>query len=127
MTTDSKPSHSATNGQGATLAAASSAAPDGSLVGIPLEVSNFLADIEDLLKATTSLTGEELALARAKLSKRIASAKQSVEATAAALSARARSAATVADTYVHQKPWAAIGIGASLGLVIGFVIARRTE
>ena len=38
--------------------------------GVTNEVQNFLEDIEDLVKETTSLTGEELNRAKAKLSER---------------------------------------------------------
>jgi ElaB/YqjD/DUF883 family membrane-anchored ribosome-binding protein len=36
---------------------------------------------------------------------------------------KAASAAT--DEFVHQNPWASIGIGAALGLLAGLVVARR--
>jgi len=31
----------------------------------------------------------------------------------------------VTDAYVHDQPWKAIGIGAALGFVLGFALARR--
>lgn len=37
----------------------------------------------------------------------------------------ARSAARVTDTYVHDNPWTAIGAGAVIGLLIGFLASRR--
>jgi ElaB/YqjD/DUF883 family membrane-anchored ribosome-binding protein len=110
------------NGQGAT--AATPAAED-SLSGVTLEFHNFLADMEDLIKATTSLTGEDLARARAKLGERVAAARQSVEAMGGAIAHRARNTATVTDAYVHEQPWKAVGIGALVGLLLGFVLARR--
>ncbi|MBM7343904.1 MULTISPECIES: stress response protein ElaB [Erwiniaceae] len=38
---------------------------------------------------------------------------------------RARQAVSRADDYVHDKPWQGIGVGATLGLVIGLLLARR--
>lgn len=37
----------------------------------------------------------------------------------------ARSAARVTDTFVHDNPWRAIGAGAVIGLLIGFLASRR--
>lgn len=38
---------------------------------------------------------------------------------------RARQAVSRADDYVHDKPWQGIGVGATLGLVVGLLLARR--
>ena len=37
---------------------------------------------------------------------------------------RARDFVTHADDYVRNNPWAAVGVGAMLGLTLGFFIAR---
>ena len=89
------------------------------------EARNFLADIEDLVKATTSLTGEDLARARAKLAERIAAAKASVEKMGGAVVDGTRQAAQATDGFVRERPWQSIGIGAALGVLVGFLIARR--
>ena len=89
------------------------------------EVQNFLEDIEDLVKETTSLTGEELNRAKAKLSERVASAKESIEAMGSDLTKRARKGATVTNEYVHDQPWKAIGATAAVAFLIGFALSRR--
>jgi ElaB/YqjD/DUF883 family membrane-anchored ribosome-binding protein len=89
------------------------------------EFNSFLTDIEELVKATTSLTGEDLARAKAKLSARVIKAKESVEEMSDVIAERARSTAKITDHYVHAQPWQAIGIGAAVGLLIGFVLAQR--
>ena len=43
----------------------------------------------------------------------------------AAVRGRAEEASEVTDEYVHENPWAAIGIAAAIGIVIGFVAGRR--
>jgi len=98
---------------------------DTGLSGVPLEFHNFLADVEDLIKATISLTGEDLARARVKLGERIASAKQSAQAMGGVIAHRARDTTAVTDSYVHEQPWTAIGIGTVLGVLLGFALARR--
>lgn len=89
------------------------------------EVRNFLADIEDLVKATTSLTGEDLARAKAKLAERVAATKVSLEKMAGTIADGTRHAAQATDGFVHERPWQAVGIGAALGVLLGFVLARR--
>jgi len=89
------------------------------------EYHNFLSDIEDLIKATTSLTGEDLVHAKAILSARIHAAKESVEEAGSAIADKARKSAAATNSYVHENPWQSIGIGAALGLILGVVVARR--
>lgn len=93
--------------------------------GLAREFQDFIADVEDLAKATSSLTGEELARAREKLGTRVAAAKESVEAIGGAISDQARTVARTTDSYVREHPWQAIGIGAALGLLLGVTLARR--
>lgn len=96
---------------------------------VPGEVRSFVADIGDLIKATTSLSGEDLARARAQLLERAAAARASLERMGGAISDRARQTAKATDSYVHERPWQAVGIGAALsaalGIVIGVLLARR--
>ncbi|MDO8345084.1 MAG: DUF883 family protein [Cellvibrio sp.] len=94
--------------------------------GVAREFHSFVADIEDLVKATTSLTGEELTRAKAKLNQRIASAKTSVEDMSETIVNRARKTAEATNTYVHEQPWNAIGASAAVGLLVGYLLARRS-
>lgn len=89
------------------------------------ELHNFIADIEDLVKETTTLTGEDLNKAKAKLSARLSEAKQSATEVGNMLTQRARKSAISTNEYVHEQPWKAIGAGAAAGLIIGFALARR--
>jgi len=38
----------------------------------------------------------------------------------------AKAAATTTDQYVHENPWSAIGVGAAVGVLVGYVLARRS-
>lgn len=107
--------------------AAPSTATDtpGNAPAVPSEVRNFVADIGDLITATTSLTGADLDRAKAKLVERAAAAKAALARMGTEVGERARQTARVTDNYVHDRPWQAIGIGALLGLVLGIVLARR--
>ena len=98
---------------------------DGAMSEASSEFHNFVADIEDLVKETTTLTGEDLARAKAKLSNRIADAKVSIQEMGGDIAKRARQSAMVTNEYVHDQPWKAIGVGAVVGLLAGFALARR--
>lgn len=89
------------------------------------EFQSFVTDIEDLVKATTSLTGEELAKAKQKLQQRIEHAKESAEEIGETIVARAKKTAETTNNYVHDQPWNAVGAGAAVGLLVGFLLARR--
>jgi ElaB/YqjD/DUF883 family membrane-anchored ribosome-binding protein len=93
--------------------------------GVSREFHSFLADIEDLVKDTTSLTGEDLAKAKAKLSARVAAARESVEDMSDAVVSRARKTAKATDQYVHEQPWKVIGASAAIAFLVGFALARR--
>lgn len=88
------------------------------------EFHNLVADVEELITATTALSAEELMEVKAKLGQSLAAAKASVEDIGGAVTERARKVALETDGYVHQQPWAAIGMGAAAGFLLGLVVAR---
>ncbi|MGO4891251.1 DUF883 family protein [Flavobacterium sp. W21_SRS_FM6] len=89
------------------------------------EFHRFIADVEDLVKATTGLKGDELHQAKQKMQQRIVSAKESMEQAGESISTRTRKAAETTNHYVHERPWNAIGASAAIGLLMGFLLARR--
>lgn len=93
--------------------------------GVSREFHNLLADIEFLVKDMTQLTGEDLARTKVKLNDQIVKAKKAVETMGDTLTDQAHKSVVIANDYVKQQPWQAIGIGAAIGLVLGAVIARR--
>ncbi|MBF8293296.1 MAG: hypothetical protein HW392_2123 [Steroidobacteraceae bacterium] len=119
MQTKSSIPESEANGQSA------AATVDRAPSGVSGEFQNFIADVEDLIKATTSLTGEDLARAKTNLSERVAAARKSVEGIGGEIADQARDAVKTTNSYVHEHPWQAVGIGAALGLLLGVTLARR--
>ena len=89
------------------------------------EFKNFVADIEDLIKATTNLTGEDLQRAKDNVNQRIAAAKESATEIGESVINRARQTAEHTNAYVHEQPWSAIGASAAVGLLLGYLLARR--
>jgi len=90
------------------------------------EFRNLIAEGESLLRATSNLSGEALANAREKFSSQLVTARAKCNDYAAAARARGREAAIIADDYVHDNPWAAIGVAAGVGFVVGALISRRS-
>ena len=93
--------------------------------GVSGEFKSFVSDIEDLVKSSASLTGDELEKAKQKIGDRINQAKSSFEDVKESIVDRAKKTASVTDDYVHEQPWTAIGAGAAIGLFVGFLLARR--
>jgi ElaB/YqjD/DUF883 family membrane-anchored ribosome-binding protein len=92
---------------------------------ISSEFKNFLADIEQLITEATSMTGDDLAQAKVKLNDRIDSIKHSFDDIGDSIGNKARRSAVITNNYVHEQPWIAIGAGAAVGLLVGFLASRR--
>ena len=84
-----------------------------------------VADAEALLKATAGQGGEAMTAVRARVEESLAIAKAKMADAQAALLVRTKAAAKATDEYVHVHPWQAIGVAASVGVVIGLLIGRR--
>jgi len=82
-------------------------------------------DAEDLVKATAGQAGEKVSAARAKAEESIRSAKARLSESGERVIERTRAAAAATDKYAHENAWTAIGTGASLGFLVGYLIGRR--
>lgn len=83
-----------------------------------------VTDAEALLMATANQGGEEVARVRAKAEESLSLLKSRMADEQRALIAKTREAARATDTFVHENPWTAIGVAASVGLVIGLFSGR---
>ena len=100
---------------------------DTAQAGVAREYHAFVGDVEDLITSATSLTGEDLAHAKARLSARIKAAKASIVRASGAVSEQVRSGAKATDSYVRTQPWQAVGISVAAGLLIGYLVGRRSS
>jgi ElaB/YqjD/DUF883 family membrane-anchored ribosome-binding protein len=89
------------------------------------DIKTVIADSEDLLKAAANVSGEGFAVAREKFEEKIRNAKTRLEDAAQPAIDKARETAAATDQLVHENPWATIGVAAAVGLVIGFLVAKR--
>lgn len=87
----------------------------------------FVADLQsisshaqELLEVTHAVSGEGIAAAREQLKESLRVAGEHLKQLQCDAVERSRKAAEQADSYVHEKPWQAIGMGMVAGLAIGF-------
>lgn len=83
------------------------------------------SDVEELLRATASQTGEKIGILRERLQEHMHKAKDRLADTKDVVVVKTKEAARATDEYVHDNPWHAVGIAAGVGLVIGLLIGRR--
>jgi ElaB/YqjD/DUF883 family membrane-anchored ribosome-binding protein len=81
----------------------------------------IVSDGEELLKAAANASGEGFTAARAKFAESVTSAKAKLVDLAQPATEKARQA----DDYVHDSPWTAVGVAAAVGMLIGFLAAKR--
>lgn len=93
--------------------------------GVSREFSNFIADIEDLIKQTASLTGEDLEQAKSMISARVIEAKKSVDGLSSSVSKQIHKGSALTDEYVHEQPWKVIGAVAAVSFLLGMLTTRR--
>lgn len=84
-----------------------------------------VADTEELLRSTAGQAGEKISELRVKAQEHLASAKLKLADAEAAIVDKAKEAGRVADDYVHDNPWGAVGIAAGVGFLVGLLIGRR--
>ena len=89
------------------------------------EWSNLVADVEDLIKKVAHVDDEDVAEIRAKVEDTLAKAKTSATQGIAAIRGQTDEVTEATDEYVRENPWAAIGIAAAVGIVLGFIAGRR--
>ncbi|HLN86035.1 MAG TPA: DUF883 family protein [Candidatus Limnocylindrales bacterium] len=94
----------------------------GKLVG---DLKNLVADAEELLRATASQAGEKVAVARQKIEQSLIEGKKALADAEKTLLKKSKECAELADDYVRENPWSAVGIAAGVGLVLGLLIRGK--
>ena len=89
------------------------------------DIRSVIADGEDLLKAAAEVSGEGFAVARQKFEKKLGSAKARLADASQAAVEKTKETAVIANRYVHDNPWPAIGVAAVAGILIGILASRR--
>jgi ElaB/YqjD/DUF883 family membrane-anchored ribosome-binding protein len=78
-------------------------------------------DARALMTATADVAGEKVSEAR----KRLAAALERAKEIAGRVREKAVEGAKVTDKAVHEHPYQAIGIALGVGVLLGYLVARR--
>ena len=84
-------------------------------------LANLTNDVEDLLGKLGSDLSPEVRELRDRLGKGIAETKKSAARAGAEANSVLRNYADVADDYIHDSPWLAVGAAAAAAGILGFV------
>jgi ElaB/YqjD/DUF883 family membrane-anchored ribosome-binding protein len=91
----------------------------------PQEVTGLLTDVQELLERLTHIADPEISRLRSRIEEGVSSAKLALVGRTEQIQRQAREALTTGDRYVRDRPWQSIGVAAAVGLVAGFLVARR--
>lgn len=89
------------------------------------DLKAVISDAEELLSLTADQAGESAVKLRERVQARLVRARERLAEVQASAVERAKAAGQVADHYVHEKPWQAIGAAVAVGMVVGLLIGRR--
>jgi ElaB/YqjD/DUF883 family membrane-anchored ribosome-binding protein len=89
------------------------------------DLKSLMNDAEELLRATASQAGEKITLARQKIEQSLIEGRKAVADAEQVLVKKSKEAAEIADDYVRENPWSAIGIAAGVGFVLGLLIRSK--
>ena len=89
------------------------------------DLQNVVTDAEELLKAVGRDGDAKLSEVRSRVQASLSSAKATLGEVQETVRAGAKKAIDTTDTYVRANPWQAVGVGAAVGLLVGFLAARR--
>ncbi len=88
-------------------------------------LKTLVGDAEELFKATASHAGERISLARQKIEQSLVEGKKALADAEATLLKKSKECAEIADDYVRENPWGAVGIAAAVGLAVGLLIRGK--
>ena len=89
------------------------------------ELNNTIGEAEKWLQDSTGRAGAVASEARARFEDSLRTAKTDLRKLEDSVIARSRGAAESANVYVHEHPWKAVSLGATLGVIVGLLIARK--
>ena len=78
------------------------------------ELRNVIADAEELLRVTAGEAGPKVQEVRARAEESLRNAREHLQGAGKQL-----------DSHVRANPWAAVGVAAGIGVIIGILMARK--
>jgi ElaB/YqjD/DUF883 family membrane-anchored ribosome-binding protein len=90
-------------------------------------VQTVLSDAQELMRLAAGEAGQGFKEARERLEVSTQAARKQLAAMQESAVQNAREASRATDSYVRENPWEAVGIGAALGVLVGLLLASRSE
>lgn len=87
------------------------------------ELKSLADTLEEILHSSTD--NAELEKLRTKAENALKDTRLRLSQTSDKLAQQTKQIAGQADDYVRTNPWASVGIGAAVGVVLGILLARR--
>ncbi|MFL9859563.1 DUF883 family protein [Paraburkholderia madseniana] len=85
----------------------------------------IFADAEDPLKQAASATGERASELRETALTRLTQVKEKAADVQVIVVEKGKRAVHATDDYVHENPWASLGIAAGVGVLAGLLLNRK--
>ena len=89
------------------------------------DMKTLVQDAQDLFREATSATGVKADELRGKGMALLETAMSKAQDVQAAAVETGKELATNADDYVHENPWRAVAVSATVGMLVGLLIARK--
>jgi ElaB/YqjD/DUF883 family membrane-anchored ribosome-binding protein len=89
------------------------------------DFDNVVSDAQELLKTLGDEGGARMSDAKKRMQASLSVARDRLGELHETVTEGARAAARRTDEYAHENPWPMIGAGAAIGLVVGYLLARR--
>jgi ElaB/YqjD/DUF883 family membrane-anchored ribosome-binding protein len=89
------------------------------------DLQKIMNEVEDLVKATLGTAGERAGGAAERLQAGIGQVRDRLAAFEQGLGREFKQGARLADRYVHDNAWLAVGVAAAAAFLLGVFAARR--
>lgn len=93
--------------------------------GLANSLRHMIDEADSLLKTAANSGDEAFDSVRDKLTEQVRQMRDQLDELQESAAYRAKRAAREADRTVHEHPYEAMGVAAAVGLLIGFLVARR--
>jgi ElaB/YqjD/DUF883 family membrane-anchored ribosome-binding protein len=87
------------------------------------DVKVLVKDVQELLKATTSVVGDKATEARSRVQDHLKTVQDKLGDHYETVRTKGQEAFTTTDGYVRDNPWNAVGIAAGVGFVVGIAFS----
>ena len=89
------------------------------------DFKKVINDTEALLDATSSQTGDKIGAVRERAEETLREARRKLQAMENDLIMQTKAAVKAPDELVHENPWQAVALAATVGLLFGLLSGRR--